>query len=352
MNDRPDARPPQRPVTGAAQGTIQLAHGAGGRQSNDLVAQVILPRFPSSELARLEDQAVLARPTGRLAISTDTFVVDPIFFPGGDIGDLAVNGTVNDVAMSGAVVQALTMGLVLEEGLPLADLERILDSMAAAAQRARVRVVAGDTKVVPRGACDRIFINTTGLGVVPDGVSLGADTLAAGDALLLSGTLADHGMAVLTRREGLSFAGEIRSDTAALSGLVADLLAACPGLKALRDPTRGGLATTLNEFAAASDVGIRIDERALPVRSAVRGACELLGLDPMHVANEGKLVAAVPGNQVERALAAMRAHEHGRDAVMIGTVSADHPGTVVMRTSLGAERIIPMPLGELLPRIC
>ncbi len=332
--------------------TVQLAHGAGGRLSAQLIEKLILPRFTSRELDRLEDQAVLDLPPGRIAFSTDTFVVEPIFFPGGDIGDLAVNGTVNDVAMSGAEVVALSVGFVLEEGFPLADFHRILCSMEAAAKNAGVRIVTGDTKVVGRGGCDKIFINTSGIGVVPAGVDLSAASLQPGDAVLVSGTLADHGMAIMSRREGLSFTADITSDTAALNGLVRDLLAACPCVRALRDPTRGGLATTLNEFAAASRVGILLEEEAVPVRPAVLGACEILGIDPLYVANEGKLVAVLPGDQADAALAALQAHPLGREACIIARVRADHPGMVGMRTALGSERIVDMPVGEQLPRIC
>ena len=256
---------------------------------------------------------MLDLPPGRVAFSTDTFVVSPLFFPGGDIGDLAINGTVNDVAMSGAEVHALSVGFVLEEGLPLADFHRILCSMETAAKRAGVRVVTGDTKVVGKGSCDGIFINTSGVGVVPDGMTLASDSLAEGDAVLLSGTLADHGMAVMTVREGLSFQSSVSSDTAALNGMVRDLLDACPGVKALRDPTRGGMATTLNEFATASGVGIKLDGEAIPVKPDVAGACEILGIDPLYVANEGKLIAIVPGDEAEAALAAVKAHPLGAD---------------------------------------
>ncbi|MCP4571389.1 MAG: hydrogenase expression/formation protein HypE [bacterium] len=332
--------------------TVQLAHGAGGRLSADLIDKLILPRFTSTELDRLEDQAVLDLPPGRVAFSTDTFVVSPVFFPGGDIGDLAVNGTVNDVAMSGAEPMALSVGFVLEEGLPLADFHRILCSMEAASRSAGVRVVTGDTKVVDRGSCDRIFINTSGVGVVPAGLDLGAARIAPGDAVVLSGTLADHGMAVMSVREGLSFQSSIASDTCALQGLVRAILDVCPQAKALRDPTRGGAATTLNEFAAAARVGIKIDEGALPVRDDVRGACEILGLDPLYVANEGKLVAVVPGAAADAVVTAMRQCPEGREAVVIGQVVADHPGCVTLRTGLGAERIVDMPVGEQLPRIC
>lgn len=352
MSDRPGFDGLACPMPLLDHDTVQLAHGAGGRLSADLVEKLILPRFASPELDRLEDQAVLELPPGRVAFSTDTFVVDPIFFPGGDIGDLAVNGTVNDVAMSGAVPIALSVGFVLEEGLQLADFHRVLCSMEAAAQAAGVRVVTGDTKVVNRGSCDRIFVNTSGVGVVPEGLELGADRIAPGDTVILSGTLADHGMAVMSVREGLSFQSTIASDTCALNGLVATVLDTCPDTKALRDPTRGGCATTLNEFAAAAGAGIKLEESALPVRDDVRGACEILGIDPLYVANEGKLVAVVPQEAADAVVAAMRAREDGRDAVIIGRVVAEHPGRVTLRTGLGAERIVETPVGEQLPRIC
>ncbi len=333
--------------------TVQLAHGAGGRLSSDLIEKLIVPRFSSAELDKLEDQAVLDLPPGRVAFSTDTFVVDPIFFPGGDIGDLAVNGTVNDVAMSGARPLVLSVGFVLEEGLPLADFHRILCSMERAARTAGVRIVTGDTKVVGRGSCDKIFINTSGLGVIPAGVNLSAASLQPGDAVIVSGTIADHGMAIMSRREGLSFAADIQSDTAALDGLIHDLLGSGGGgVRALRDPTRGGVATTLNEFATASKVGIVLAEETIPVRDDVLGACEILGIDPLYVANEGKLIAVVAGGDAEAALAAVRAHPLGAEARIIGRVTADHPGLVTMRTALGSQRIVDMPLGEQLPRIC
>jgi hydrogenase expression/formation protein HypE len=352
VSDRPDFDNMACPMPLMDHDTIQLAHGAGGRLSADLIDRLIVPRFTSPELDRLEDQAVLDLPPGRLAFSTDTFVVSPLFFPGGDIGDLAINGTVNDVAMSGAVVHALSVGFVLEEGFPLEDFHRILCSMEAAAKAAGVRVVTGDTKVVGRGSADGVFINTSGVGVIPEGVALSAASLAAGDVVLLSGSLADHGMAVMTVREGLSFQSTVRSDTAALNGLVRDLLGACPGLKTLRDPTRGGAATTLNEFAAASQVGIKLDGSAVPVKSDVAGACEILGIDPLYVANEGKLIAVVPEAEASAALGAMKAHPLGSEAVVLGRVVVDHPGTVTLDPGFGAERIVDMPVGEQLPRIC
>jgi len=332
--------------------TIQLAHGSGGRLSAELVSRFFLPRFGNETLNRLEDQAVVDFPQGRLALTTDSFVVDPLFFPGGDIGDLAINGTVNDVCMSGATPLYLAAAFILEEGLPMATLHRVLLSMEKAARTAGVQIVTGDTKVVNRGCCDKLFITTTGVGLVPEGVSISAANLEIGDKIILSGTIADHGMAILTSREGLSFASRVQSDTAALNGLVARMLLASPRIKAMRDPTRGGLATTLNEFAAASQVGIMLEETAIPVRPEVRGACEILGIDPMYVANEGKLVAVVPAEIAETMMAAMHSHHLGREAVIIGEVVADNPGMVAMRTALGAQRIVDMPVGEQLPRIC
>jgi hydrogenase expression/formation protein HypE len=352
VSDRPDFDNMNCPMPLLDHETIQLAHGAGGRLSADLIDKLIVPRFSSPELDKLEDQAVLDLPPGRVAFSTDTFVVSPLFFPGGDIGDLAINGTVNDVAMSGAEVHALSVGFVLEEGFPLADFHRILCSMERAAKSAGVRVVTGDTKVVGKGSCDGIFINTSGIGVVPEGLNLASTSLAEGDTILLSGTLADHGMAVMTVREGLSFQSTVSSDTAALNGMICDLLKASPGVKALRDPTRGGMATTLNEFAAASGVGIKLDGAKLPVKPDVAGACEILGIDPLYVANEGKLIAVVPGDEAEAALAAVKAHPLGGDAVICGRVVAAHPGLVTLDTGFGAERIVDMPVGEQLPRIC
>lgn len=332
--------------------TIQLAHGAGGKLSAQLIEKLFLPRFGNQTLDKLEDQAVLDLPPGSLAFTTDSFVVEPIFFPGGDIGDLAVNGTVNDVAMSGAQPLYISIGFILEEGLPMETLHRILLSMEAAARAANIVVVTGDTKVVNRGKCDQIFINTSGLGVVPEGVNISAANLQPGDKVIISGTVADHGMAVMTTREGLSFQSRVTSDTAPLNGLVKAMLAVTPEIHALRDPTRGGLATSLNEFARSSQVGISLEEGAVPVRPEVNGACEVLGIDPLYVANEGKLVAVVPGQQSAAVLKAMQQHEYGRDAAIIGEVTADNPGLVTMRTGLGASRIVDMAVGDQLPRIC
>jgi hydrogenase expression/formation protein HypE len=340
---------------------ILLAHGSGGKLSHDLVETLFVRYFDNPTLLQLEDAAVVPVPdrprpqdVTRLAFTTDSYVVSPLVFPGGDIGKLAVCGTVNDLSMSGARPLWLSAGFIIEEGLRMADLERIVTSMAETAKGAGVQIVTGDTKVVDRGSADRLFINTAGVGVVPPGVTLAGDQARPGDAILLNGSLGDHGMTIMTQREGLRFDSPLASDCAPLHGLVAELLAALPPgtLRCLRDPTRGGLATALNELAARSGVGMEIDETALPVREAVRGACELLGLDPLYVANEGKLVAIVAPEAAEAALAALRLHEYGREAIAIGRVTETHPGRVVLRTALGARRVVDMLVGEQLPRIC
>ena len=331
---------------------ILLGHGSGGGLSAQLLERVFLPALGNPILDRLEDQAILEVEAGRLAFTTDSFVVTPLFFPGGDIGSLAVHGTVNDLAMSGARPVHLAAAFILEEGLAMEELQRVVASMAAAARDAGVAVVAGDTKVVGRGSADRMFITTTGLGIVPAGVTLGADRVRPGDAVLVSGTLGDHGVAIMAARQDLGLEGPLASDSAPLHGLVAALLAACPSVHALRDPTRGGLAATLNEIAARAQAGIAIEEAALPVRDDVRGACEILGLDPVHVANEGKLVAFVPEADAGDALRALRSHPLGRDAARIGAVTAEHAGRVVVRTTIGGRRVLERAWGELLPRIC
>jgi len=332
--------------------TVQMAHGAGGRLSQELTKRVFMPHLRNAFLDQLDDQAKFDVSSGRMAFSTDTYVVSPLFFPGGNIGELAVNGTVNDLAVGGAVPQYLSAGFVLEEGLPLAELEEIVRSMAESARKAGVMIVAGDTKVVQKGQCDRIFINTSGVGFVREGVDLSCRNLRPGDAVILSGTIGDHGMAVMTTREGLSFQSRISSDTAALNGMIHEVLDVVPGVHAMRDPTRGGVAATLNELASSSSVGIELDETAIPVREEVRGASELLGIDPLTIANEGKVLIVVPAAEAEAALAVMRSHEYGRDAAIIGTVVAEHSGMVVMKTPFGSRRIVEMPLGEQLPRIC
>ncbi|MGE0758009.1 MAG: hydrogenase expression/formation protein HypE [Pirellulaceae bacterium] len=340
---------------------VLLGHGSGGRMSADLLQAVFLPRFSNDILSALEDQATLnwpgpaaTSPAGapRLAFTTDAFVVKPLFFPGGDIGRLAVFGTVNDLAVGGAVPQYLSAAFILEEGLPLDVLHRVVASMQQACAASGVQLVAGDTKVVDRGKADQVFITTTGIGIVPAGRQLSVRAAQPGDRVLLSGTLGDHGMAVMSVREGLEFETELLSDAAPLHDLTQRILATCSGVRCMRDPTRGGLASALNELAAASRVGVRIDERSLPVRTEVRAACELLGLDPLYVANEGKLIAVVPEADADRLLDAVRAHPMGVRAAIIGQVVADHPGVVVLRTRIGGERIVSLLAGEQLPRIC
>ena len=332
--------------------TIQMAHGAGGRLSQVLMQRVFMPHLHNVFLDVLDDQAKIDLPPGKTAFTTDTYVVSPVFFPGGNIGELAVNGTVNYLAVGGARPMYLSAGFVLEEGLPLAELQKIVISMAEAARCAGVMIVTGDTKVVGKGQCDKIFINTSGIGVIREGINLSCRNLQLGDNIILSGTVGDHGMAIMTSREGLSFQSRITSDCAALNGMISAMLDAVPTIHAMRDPTRGGVAATLNELAASSSVGIEINETTIPVKPDVRGACELLGIDSLHVANEGKLVLAVAGADVGLVLDVMRSFDRGRDAVVIGSVVDEHPGMVVMRTALGSRRIIDLPLGEQLPRIC
>ncbi len=332
--------------------TILLDHGSGGKMAHQLTAELLLPMFDNPMLAQLHDGAVFNVDPGRLAISTDTFVVDPIFFPGGDIGDLAVNGTVNDVAMCGAVPRYISMGLILEEGFTMADLKRVLTSVRQALDQAQVQLITGDTKVVPRGAADKIFINTTGIGVIPQGVAVGGQGARPGDKVILSGTMADHGIAVLTQREGMQFESAVRSDTAPLNRMVQGIIAAAQAVHVLRDPTRGGVGTTLNEIARQSEVGIRLYEELLPVNKEVAGICELLGFDPLYLANEGKLICIVPAADADDVLAAIQQDEFGRHACIIGDVVTDHPARVTLRTRIGGERIVDMLAGEQLPRIC
>lgn len=332
---------------------ILLDHGSGGKISHQLIADLIIPAFDNKVLAGLDDGAVIdGISPGKLAFSTDSYVVDPIFFPGGNIGDLAINGTVNDIAMCGADPLYLSVGFIIEEGFAVSDFKKILASMKQAAAAAGVRVVTGDTKVVSRGAADKIFISTSGIGVISRGIDAGGNRARPGDRILLSGTIADHGMAIITQREGLGFASDIESDTACLNHLVKRILAACPEIRVLRDPTRGGVGTTLNEIAGQSRVGIRIHEALLPVRPAVAGVCELLGFDPLYVANEGKLLAVVPPERADAVLETVREDPAGKDAVFIGEVVQDHAGQVFMETVIGGTRIVDMLTGEQLPRIC
>jgi hydrogenase expression/formation protein HypE len=332
---------------------VLLGHGSGGRLSTELLRSVFLPALGNDVLNALEDQATI-RPGGgpRLAFTTDSFVVRPLFFPGGDIGKLAVNGTVNDLAVGGAVPLVLSAAFILEEGLPIADLRRVVESVRAACAAAGVAVVTGDTKVVDRGKCDGVFVTTAGIGLVPDGISLSIRNARPGDRVLVSGTIGDHGIAVMSVREGLEFETVLESDTAPLNGLTQVMLAACPSIRCMRDPTRGGLASVLNELAAASKVGVKLTEAAIPVRPEVRAACEMLGLDPLYVACEGRLVAVVPAADADRLLAVMRGHPLGCAAAVVGEVVADHAGTVTLRTPIGGERVVPLLAGDQLPRIC
>ncbi len=331
---------------------ILLDHGSGGKMAHQLTAELLLPMFNNPILAPLDDGAIFELDGSRMAFSTDTFVVDPIFFPGGDIGDLAVNGTVNDVAMCGAVPRYLSMGLILEEGLPMEDLKRILASVSSALKQARVLLVTGDTKVVPKGAADKIFINTTGIGAIPKGVTVSSENARPGDRIILSGTMADHGITVLTQREGMRFESDIQSDTAPLNHMVQKILKVTPKIHVLRDPTRGGVGTTLNEIAQQSKAGIKIYEDRLPVKKEVAGICELLGFDPLYLANEGKLLCFVPADTAEDVLAAIQQDTYGKEACFIGEVVTEHPGRVVMETAIGGNRIVDMLTGEQLPRIC
>lgn len=330
---------------------ILLAHGSGGKLAHELIEKSFLRAFYNPLLAKLDDSATFDF-SGRLAFTTDSYVVNPIFFPGGDIGKLAVCGTVNDLAMAGAVPLYLSLSFIIEEGLPQEDLIHIVSSVKEAAEEAEVQIITGDTKVVNRGAADKLFLNTAGVGLIPEGVDISGSKAKPGDKVLLSGTIGDHGIAVLSQREGLSFSTKLQSDCAPLNKLVADIIKVSSQIHCLRDPTRGGLATTLNELAKQSKVGIKIEEEKIPVREEVQAACEMLGFDPLYVANEGKLVAIVAPEDAEAILKAMRKNTYGKDAAVIGEVRQEHPGRVVMKTRLGASRIVDMLVGDLLPRIC
>jgi hydrogenase expression/formation protein HypE len=331
--------------------TILLAHGSGGKLSRDLIAGVIFPALANPLLAKMDDSAIFDI-RGRVAYTTDSFVVSPIFFPGGDIGKLSVCGTVNDLAVVGARPLYLSLALIIEEGLPLTELERAMTSIREAAAEANVQIVTGDTKVVNHGSADKLFITTSGIGIIPEGVDVSGANARPGDRIILSGPIGDHGVAVMAQRENLRFKVPVESDCAPLNGLVAEILKYSEAVHSMRDPTRGGLATTLNEIAAQSKVSLRIYEEKIPVRPAVAAACEMLGLDPLYVANEGKLVAIVAPESADFIVNSMRSQRYGTESVIIGEVLTGHPGRVTMKTRLGASRLVDMLSGELLPRIC
>ena len=341
------------PAPHAASGFIQMSHGSGGTLTDRLVTDIFVKHFDNPTLNQRDDQATITVDQKRLSFSTDSYVVDPIFFPGGNIGELAVNGTINDICMNGARPLYLSAGFILEEGLSLDDLERIVASMAVCASSAGVSIVTGDTKVVDRGKGDKVYINTSGIGVIEHDFVISAGNIGPGDILIINGPIASHGIAVLSQRKGLSFESPIESDTAALNGLVETILeVGRESIHAMRDPTRGGIAAVLNEWANQSKIGIQLTEAAIPIEAAVRGACEILGLDPLYIANEGKLIVAVEAHAAERVLTAMRGHEYGEEACVIGRVLDTRPGTVSIVTPLGVERFVDMPVGEQLPRIC
>jgi len=331
---------------------VLLGHGSGGKLSAELVRDIFLPAFQNPALAKLDDQAIVNVNGSRIAVTTDSFVVKPLFFRGGDIGSLSVHGTINDLAMGGAQPQFLSAAFIIEEGFSMEMLRRIVSSLQRAAGEAGVQVITGDTKVVEKGKGDGLFINTTGIGIVPHGLDLSADRARPGDKVLLSGSIGDHGIAILAQREGLEFESAIESDSAALHGLVSEMLKSSNAIRCMRDPTRGGLSSTLNEIAEQSRVGIELDEQSIPVRDDVKGACEMLGLDPLYVANEGKLVAIVAPDAAGAVLGAMRGHPLGKQARVIGTVNDKNAGLVTMRTPLGTSRIVDMLSGDQLPRIC
>jgi hydrogenase expression/formation protein HypE len=331
---------------------VLLAHGGGGKLSHQMIQKIFIPQFKNDLLDPLHDGAMFTFGGARCAFSTDSYVINPIFFPGGDIGTLAVNGTVNDLAMCGARPLYLSSAFIIEEGLPMEDLWRVVVSMKQAAETAGVQLVTGDTKVVDRGKGDKLFINTSGIGIIPDGVQINPKQAQTGDKIILSGLIAEHGIAIMSVREGLEFETQIESDCAPLNGLVETMLATSKKIHVLRDPTRGGVASVLNEIAESAQVGISIREEHIPMREEVRGACEILGFDPLYVANEGKLIAFVSAEAADNVLKAMCAHPLGKDAMLIGEVVANHPGTVIMKTRIGGSRVVDMLSGEQLPRIC
>ncbi|MBS3905567.1 MAG: hydrogenase expression/formation protein HypE [Syntrophaceae bacterium] len=331
---------------------ILLAHGSGGKLSHDLIQQLFLPRFSNPFLQPLDDSARITNQTGPIAFTTDSYVVNPLFFPGGDIGRLAVCGTVNDLSMIGAIPAFLSLSLIIEEGFPISDLKRIVSSIFDAAEEANVQIVTGDTKVVEHGAADKLFINTAGIGWVKAGIHLSGMNAKPGDRILLSGPLGDHELTILSQREGFQFQGDLKSDCAPLNDLVGKMIEFSPSIRCMRDPTRGGLATTLNEIASKSNVGMVVEEEKIPVRESARGICELLGLDPLYLANEGKLAAICPPGEVERLLGVMRGHPLGKDSQIIGRVIEEHPKKVVLHTLIGGHRILDMLTGSQYPRIC
>jgi hydrogenase expression/formation protein HypE len=331
---------------------VLLAHGGGGKLSHQMIQKIFISQFKNDLLDPLHDGAMFTLGGARCAFSTDSYVINPIFFPGGDIGTLAVNGTVNDLAMCGARPLYLSSAFIIEEGLPMEDLWRVVLSMKQAAETAGVQLVTGDTKVVDRGKGDKLFINTSGIGIIPDGVQINPKQAKPGDKIILSGSIAEHGIAIMSVREGLEFETQIESDCAPLNGLVETMLATSKDIHVLRDPTRGGVASVLNEIAESAQVGISIREEQIPVSEEVRGACEILGFDPLYVANEGKLIAFVSEESADNVLKAMRVHPLGKNAILIGEVVANHPGTVIMKTRIGGSRVVDMLSGEQLPRIC
>jgi len=331
---------------------IGLDHGSGGEASHELVKEIFLSRLDNAYLRPLDDSAVLDLPSCTLAMTTDSYVVDPIFFPGGNIGSLAVHGTVNDLAMQGARPLYLTLGLILEEGLPLQDLISIIDSLADAAHEAKVSIVAGDTKVVPKGGMDKVFINTSGIGLIPNGVDVSGHNARPGDVLIINGNVGDHGMAILSKREGLHFDIPLMSDSAPLNALVSSILEVSHEIHVLRDPTRGGVATALNEVASRSGVGIQLFEEDVPISPSVAAACEILGLDPLYVANEGKCLVIVSRDDAKEVLKTMRSNIYGKGSIIMGEVTAENPGRVFLKTKIGGTRILSMLTGEQLPRIC
>lgn len=332
--------------------TIQMSHGAGGRMMNELIQNVFINTFKNDTLIKMEDQATLNVNNSKITFTTDSFVVDPIFFKGGNIGTLAINGTVNDLSMNGAKPLWLSAAFIIEEGFPIEELNKIVISMREAADIAGVEIVTGDTKVVDKGSCDKVFINTAGIGILDESLNISSGNLIPGDVIIVSGTIADHGMAIMTTRKGLSFQNSIESDCAALNSLVEKITNHTKEIHAMRDPTRGGVAATLHEFCQQSNIGIKVFEKNIPMKENVRGACEILGINPLFVANEGKLILSVPKELADSLLDVMQSHPLGKDSAIIGEVVNEHPGILVNKSLLGVEQIIDLPLGEQLPRIC